>query len=105
MFFKTGDKELDEIPTSIVYSVVALIFCIFPGAVALYYLFRVIDDKKKGDAFTARYHAGNAKLFVTISYALGISFTRSNTSSAELKRQDRRFSLTTSGMSVKTIPN
>ena len=47
MFLKTGDKELDEIPTYIVYSVVALIFCIFPGAVALYYSFRVIDDKKK----------------------------------------------------------
>ena len=73
MFLKTGDKELDEIPTYIVYSVVALIFCIFPGAIALYYSFRVIDDKKKGDAFTARYHAGSARLFVIISYTLGIT--------------------------------
>jgi len=72
MFLKTGDKELDEIPTYIVYSLFALIFCFFPGAVAVYYSMRVIDDKKKGDAFNARYHAGSAKLFVIISYSLGV---------------------------------
>ena len=72
MFLKTGDKELDEIPTYIIYSLVALLFCIFPGAVAVYYSLRVIDDKKKGDAFNARYHGGSAKLFVIISYAAGL---------------------------------
>ena len=71
MFLKTGDQELDEIPTYIVYSLFALIFCFFPGAVAVYYSIRVIDDKKKGDAFTARYHSGSAWLFVVISYVAG----------------------------------
>ncbi len=72
MFLKTGDKELDAIPTYIVFSLVALIFCFFPGAIAVYYSLRVIDDKKKGDAFTARYHASSAKLFVIVSYVIGI---------------------------------
>lgn len=72
MFLKTGDKELDEIPTYIVFSLIALIFCFFPGGIAVYYSMRVIDDKKKGDAFTARYHSGSAKLFVIISYGLGL---------------------------------
>ena len=72
MFLKTGDEELDEIPTYIIYSLVALIFCFFAGGIAVYYSLRVIDDKKKGDAFTARYHAGSAKLFVIIAYALGL---------------------------------
>lgn len=72
MFLKTGDPELDSIPTHIIWSLVALLFCFFPGAVAVYYSMRVIDDKKKGDAFTARYHAGSAKLFVIISYAMGV---------------------------------
>ena len=72
MFLKTGDEELDEISTYIVYSLVALIFCFFAGGIAVYYSMRVIDDKKKGDAFTARYHSGSAKLFVIIAYALGV---------------------------------
>ncbi len=72
MLLQTGDKELDEIPTYIIWRLVALIFCFFPGAVAVYYSLRVIDDKKNGDAFTARCHAGNARLFVIISYALGV---------------------------------
>ena len=72
MFLKTGDKELDKIPTYIIWSLVALIFCFFPGAVAVYYSLCVIDDEKKGDAFTARYHAGSAWLFAIISYALGV---------------------------------
>lgn len=33
---------------------------------------RVIDDKKKGDAFNAREHARSAKIFVITSYALGV---------------------------------
>ena len=72
MFLRTGDEELDSIPTYIVYSLFALVFCFFPGAVAVYYSMRVINDKKNGDAFTARYHAGSAKLFVIISYAAGL---------------------------------
>ena len=71
MFLKTGDEELDRIPTYIIYSLVALVFCFFPGAVAVYYSMRVINDKKNGDAHTARYHAGSARLFVIISYVLG----------------------------------
>jgi hypothetical protein len=72
MFLKTGDKELDEIPTHIILSVIALLFCILPGGIALYYSFRVIDDKKKGDAFNAREHSRSAKIFVIVSFVLGL---------------------------------
>ncbi len=72
MFLKTSDPKLDDIPTHIVWSLFALFFCCFPGAIAVYYSMRVIDDKKKGDAFNAREHARSAKIFVIISYALGV---------------------------------
>ncbi|MFT3744946.1 MAG: CD225/dispanin family protein [Pyrinomonadaceae bacterium] len=72
MFLKTGDPKLDEIPTHVIWSLVALLFCCFPGAIAVYYSMRAIDDKKKGDAFNAREHARSAKIFVVISYALAV---------------------------------
>ena len=72
MFLKTGNKELDEIPTHIIWSLVALLFCILPGGIAVYYSMRVIDDKKKGDDFNAREHARSAKIFIVISYTLAV---------------------------------